>query len=355
MSKKKDLKKRFIKEAKAESKQSKVAPVKDKKHKKQVKGKRDRKSVKELAIDFFSPTTKKAKIISFSLVVIAGFALGAGTSNYKNNEVATATVATYDGGKVRAYDLYTQLKNNMNGSQLMLTTLEYEVFENAYGDKITDKQVDDFYRYYVSSGITTQIVGNNGVSEKDAKALIKKNLAFEYGVKKQLKVSDEEKEKTFKSNWQPDQEIQFLSFDSKEEADKALAEVNSGVSLEKVSNYDKIVGSQTETVTYSQSVGILPDTLYNLKTGEAGELISTQADSSGSPVNYYYVVKMVKATHKGNDWEKFDKELSEIVKQTKIAKNDKAVTEIIKQEFARAGVKINDKYMQKALADYVEE
>ena len=139
------------------------------------------------------------------------------------------------------------------------------------------------------------------------------------------------------------------------EADKALAEVSSGVSLEKVSNYDKIVGSQTKTVTYSQSIGILPDTLYNLKTGEAGELISTQADSSGSPVNYYYVVKMVKATSKGNDWKKFDKELSDIVKQTKIAKNDKAVTEVIKQEFAKAGVKINDKYMKKALADYVEE
>ena len=333
----------------------KVVSIKDKKRKKSVKSKRDRKPLKELAIGFFSPTTKKAKIISFSLVAIAGFALGAGTSNYKNNEVATATVATYDGGKVKAYDLYTQLKNNMNGSQLMLTTLEYEVFENAYGNKITNKQVDDFYRYYVSSGITTQIVGNNGVSEKDAKALIKKNLAFDYGVKKQLKVSDKEKEDTFKSNWQPDQEIQFLSFDSKEEADKALAEVNSGVSLEKVSNYDKIVGSQTKTVTYSQSIGILPDTLYNLKTGEAGELISTQADSSGSPVNYYYVVKMVKATSKGNDWKKFDKELSDIVKQTKIAKNDKAVTAVIKQEFAKAGVKINDKYMKKALADYVEE
>lgn len=116
----------------------KVVSIKGKK-----RNKHDRKPLKELAIGFFSPTTKKAKIISFSLVAIAGFALGAGTSNYKNNEVATATVATYDGGKVKAYDLYTQLKNNMNGSQLMLTTLEYEVFENAYGNKITDKQVDD--------------------------------------------------------------------------------------------------------------------------------------------------------------------------------------------------------------------
>ena len=47
----------------------KVVSIKDKKRKKSVKSKHDRKPLKELAIGFFSPTTKKLLLGSPSVLV----------------------------------------------------------------------------------------------------------------------------------------------------------------------------------------------------------------------------------------------------------------------------------------------
>lgn len=294
--------------------------------------------------------TTKSKVIALCSVAILSFSAGA--VGIKNHDAVTSsvTVASYDGGRILASDLYDQLKNNTKGSGLVKNTLILEVFERNYGSKVTQEQVDKKLPEYAYSGLST--IGNKGNSEKEMKDLVKKQLAYEYGMTKHLKVSDKELEQVFKSGWQPDVTAQFLVFSSEADATKAMAELEANKPLNKVSNANKAIGGFPTPAKLSYGSNFIGTEVYKVRTGDKKIIKYKTHDGSGNEVTLYAVFNMVEATAKSDSWKDYQKELSTLVKQQKMSQNSQEVKAIIRSEFKKANVVVNDDYLKKALTDY---
>ena len=50
------------------------------------------------------------------------------------------------GGKITVEDFYNEAKKEQSNQSLVRNMIIYKVFENAYGDKVTDKQIDKEYK-----------------------------------------------------------------------------------------------------------------------------------------------------------------------------------------------------------------
>ena len=312
----------------------------------QLKGKQ-RATLKDIFHRIFDMDTKRGRVLALGATALISFSVSAIGVRYSNQRVSDLTVATYNGGSISAKDLYEQLKNNMTGSGLVRNTLILDVFGKAYGDKISDKEVEQHYSRFSESDFESI-----GSENSQMKKLVKNELAFEYGVKQQLNVSDEELKAIYDSGWQPNVTVKYLIFPDENEANAAFTEVSNGTKYDKVKNVGSAIGGLVEENELTYSDNLLGPDLYAMKDGESKILPFKTADASQQPVTYYAVVTMIKNNPNSGKWDDYKKELADIVKQNKIAKFDKDVLAIIQKEFKKANVVVNDEYFKKALSDY---
>ena len=85
----------------------------------------------------------KKKILLATTGLLSVIVLGAcsGSSNQD--------IATMKGGKITVEDFYNEAKKEQSNQSLVRNMIIYKVFENAYGDKVTDKQIDKEYKKIV--------------------------------------------------------------------------------------------------------------------------------------------------------------------------------------------------------------
>lgn len=265
-------------------------------------------------------------------------------------------IVTMKGGKITVEDFFDEAKTQATSQQLVQNMVVFKVMENAYGDKVTDKQIQEKYdetaKQYGDAFET--VLKSSGLTEKTFKDQIKKSLAFEAGLKAHVKLTDEDLKAAWAS-FHPEVEAQIIMTASEDDANAALKEINDGKDFAEVAK-----STSTDTTTKndggkvkfdSQSTTIpaaVQTAAYALKDGEVSKVITVP----GNYGNSFYIVKMIKNKAKGNSMDPYKKELEKIATNDKI-QNSNFQTTVIKEELKKANVKVKDKAFDSALSQYL--
>ncbi|NTO91377.1 peptidyl-prolyl cis-trans isomerase [Enterococcus faecium] len=265
----------------------------------------------------------------------------------KSNE----TIATFKGGTLTVQDFYDNPKVKSNNQTLLKKMIVFKAFDDVYGKEISSKEVTKEYNEQIKK------LGPNykeqlkavGQTEETYKKLFKQMLAFQYGLKANVKLTDKDLDTAWKEFY-PEVSTQIILFSTKEEADKAKKEANEG------ENFSKLVQAYGKNKTLKETDGKMnfdstnPEiptevkkAAFKLKNGEVSDIIPVT-----DPTTYqqsYYLVKMVKKQDKGSNKDKYKSELEKIATEAKTLDTefmDKTNRKVIKKD----NVTIKDPYVK---------
>jgi foldase protein PrsA len=294
----------------------------------------------------------KKKILLATAGLLSVIVLGAcsGSSNQD--------IATMKGGKITVEDFYNEAKKEQSNQSLVRNMIIYKVFENAYGDKVTDKQIDKEYKKQekqLGDSFESQLQ-SAGYTKKSYKEYLKQSLAFQEGLKAHVKITD----KDIKAAWDsfhPEVTARIILASSEDEAKeikKQLDDKGDFAKIAKEKSQDSTTKKDGGEIKFDSQSTTVPsevkEAAFKLKDGEVSDVI-TAMDSS-TYQSSYYIVKMEKNSSKGNDMDKYKKELKQIAEDTKMA-DQTFSSEVISKELKKANVKIKDDSFENILSDFL--
>lgn len=282
---------------------------------------------------------KYKKVLSVAGVAVASAVMLTACSGNKLSDVAT-----YKGGKVSGQDAYSALKFNQQNQAIVKNLAILDVYNSAYGDKISDSKVNDVLKKYKSNYESDskfeEALKTSGYTEKTFKEYLKKQLAYEYGVKKNMKVTDND----IKAEWekyQPNQNVKLMVFTDENAAKEAKDKLNNNEDFDKVAS-EKSASKKTDyTMNYTDTV--VPDNIkeaiYKLNNNGVTDVLTYEDQTSGQKI--YYIAKMVKKQDKPKSMDKVKNDLIDTIKATNFA-NGTGVDAIVRQELAKQNFKVMD-------------
>ena len=282
---------------------------------------------------------KYKKVLSVAGIALASTVMLTACSGNKLSDVAT-----YKGGKVSGQDAYSALKFNQQNQAIVKNLAILDVYNSAYGDKISDSKVNDVLKKYKSNYESDskfeEALKTSGYTEKTFKEYLKKQLAYEYGVKKNMKVTDAE----IKAEWekyQPNQNVKLMVFTDENAAKEAKDKLNNNEDFDKVAS-EKSASKKTDyTMNYTDTV--VPDNIkeaiYKLNNNDVTGVLTYEDQTSGQKI--YYIAKMVKKQDKPKSMDKVKNDLIDTIKATNFA-NGTGVDAIVRQELAKQNFKVMD-------------
>lgn len=282
---------------------------------------------------------KYKKVLSMAGIALASTVMLTACSGNKLSDVAT-----YKGGKVSGQDAYSALKFNQQNQAIVKNLAILDVYNSAYGDKISDSKVNDVFKKYKSNYESDskfeEALKTSGYTEKTFKTYLKKQLAYEYGVKKNMKVTDAE----IKAEWekyQPNQNVKLMVFTDENVAKEAKDKLNNNEDFDKVAS-EKSASKKTDyTMNYTDTV--VPDNIkeaiYKLNNNDVTDVLTYEDQTSGQKI--YYIAKMVKKQDKPSSMDKVKNDLIDTIKATNFA-NGTGVDAIVRQELAKQNFKVMD-------------
>lgn len=282
---------------------------------------------------------KYKKVLSAAGVAVASAVMLTACSGNKLSDVAT-----YKGGKVSGQDAYSALKFNQQNQAIVKNLAILDVYNSAYGDKISDSKVNDVLKKYKSNYESDskfeEALKTSGYTEKTFKEYLKKQLAYEYGVKNNMKVTDAE----IKAEWekyQPNQNVKLMVFTDENAAKEAKDKLNNNEDFDKVAS-EKSASKKTDyTMNYTDTV--VPDNIkeviYKLNNNDVTDVLTYEDQTSGQKI--YYIAKMVKKQDKPSSMDKVKNDLIDTIKATNFA-NGTGVDAIVRQELAKQNFKVMD-------------
>lgn len=297
----------------------------------------------------------KKKLILAAAGAMAVFSLAACSSGSKD-------IATMKGSTITVDDFYNQIKGQSTSQQAFSQMVIYKVFEDKYGNKVTDKDVqkkfDDAKEQMEAQGAKfTDALKQYGLTEKDFKKQLKQTAAFQEGMKAHLKITDEDL-KTAWASFHPEVEAQIIQVASEDDAKAVKKEITDGGDFAKIAK-DKSTDAATKKdggkIKFDSQSTTVPaevkEAAFKLKDGEVSEPIA--ATNAQTYQTTYYVVKMTKNKAKGNDMKPYEKEIKKIAEETKLA-DQTFQAKVISDELKAANVKIKDDAFKNALAGYMQ-
>ncbi|WP_165002815.1 MULTISPECIES: peptidylprolyl isomerase [unclassified Enterococcus] len=288
-----------------------------------------------------------------ALAILIGGGLLAGCTTNTGDEAAV----TYKGGTISEQELTDSLKKMQGADSTVQQLIVFQVFEEKYGDDVSDKKVDSEYnktKEQLGDSFDSQLKAA-GYTEKTFKENLKQRLAYQEGLEKHVKLTDEDLKTAWKS-FHPEVEAQIIKVASEDEAKEVKKSADNGddfAKLAKEKSTDtetKEDGGKIKFDSQSQTVPAeVQEAAFKLKDGQVSDVITATNASTYS--TDYYVVKMVKNQNKGNDMDKYKDQLKEIATQTKL--NDQAfTTKVIGEVLKDANVKIKDKDFENVLSTF---
>lgn len=281
---------------------------------------------------------KKLKLIGITLA--SATLLTACSQQSDMNEKVTS----FKGGGVTVSDIYNEAKKQDTTSQIVYNMTVSQIFDNEYGDKVSDKDVKDtvanYKDQYESEKEFKAAIKQNGFTEKEFEKYIKQQLAYEKGIKEHIKVSDADLKKAYKI-YMPDQTIDLMAFSDKKIADEVAKEVNKD-------NFEELAKSKSEladqgidytlTSTDASVPAEIREKIYKLKAGEVSEVMEYKDETLGATA--YFIVK-VDNPKKKESLDTYKKELKELIVNEKFA-DQNTVNKIVKDVLAKNNFKLND-------------
>ena len=285
----------------------------------------------------------KKKLILAAAGAMAVFSLAACSSGSKD-------IATMKGSTITVDDFYNQIKEQSTSQQAFSQMVIYKVFEEKYGDKVTDK-------VEAQGGKFSDALKQAGLTEKTFKKQLKQRAAYDAGLKAHLKITDEDL-KTAWASFHPEVEAQIIQVASEDDAKAVKKEITDGGDFTKIAK-EKSTDAATKKdggkIKFDSQATTVPaevkEAAFKLKDGEVSEPIA--ATNMQTYQTTYYVVKMTKNKAKGNDMKPYEKEIKKIAEETKLA-DQTFVSKVISDELKAANVKIKDDAFKNALAGYMQ-
>ncbi|OTO71924.1 MULTISPECIES: peptidylprolyl isomerase [unclassified Enterococcus] len=294
----------------------------------------------------------KKKILLATAGLLSVIVLGACSGG------SSQDIATMKGGKITVEDFYNEAKKEQSNQSLVRNMIIYKVFENAYGDKVSDKQIDKEYdkqEKQLGDSFESQLK-SAGYTKKSYKDYLKQSLAFQEGLKAHVKITDKDTKAAWDS-FHPEVTARIILASSEDEAKEIKKQLNDKGDFAKIAkekSQDQTTKKDGGEIKFdSQSTNVpaeVKEAAFKLKDGEVSDVI-TAMDSS-TYQSSYYIVKMEKNSSKGNDMDKYKKELKQIAEDTKMA-DQTFSSEVIAKELKKANVKIKDDSFENILSDFL--
>ena len=251
-----------------------------------------------------------------ALAIVLGTGLLSGCTN-----AGEKTAVSYKGGTISEQEVMDSLKKMQGADSAVQQLIVYQV----YGDDVSTKEIDSQYdqtKKQLGDSFDSQLK-SAGYTEQTFKDSIKQSLAFQEGLKKHIKLTDEDL-KTAWESFHPEVEAQIIQVASEDDAKDVKKAADKGDDFSKLAK-DKSTDTTTKEdggkVKFDSTTTTVPaevkEAAFKLKDGQVSDVItSTNASTYNTE---YYVVKMVKNQNKGNDMDKYKKELKEIATDTKLS------------------------------------
>ncbi|MFP7428846.1 peptidylprolyl isomerase [Enterococcus lactis] len=295
----------------------------------------------------------KKRFLALAIVLGAGLLSGCTNAGEK-------TAVSYKGGTISEQEVMDSLKKMQGADSTVQQLIVYQVFEDKYGDDVSTKEVDYQYdqtKKQLGDSFDSQLK-TAGYTEETFKDSIKQSLAFQEGLKKHIKLTDEDLKTAWKT-FHPEVEAQIIQVASENDAKDVKKAADKGDDFSKLAK-DKSTDTTTKEdggkVKFDSTTTTVPtevkEAAFKLKDGQVSDVITSTNTSTYA--TEYYVVKMVKNQNKGNDMDKYKKELKEIATDTKLSDStfqNKVIGEVLKD----ANVKIKDKDFENVLSTFTSD
>ncbi|ELA50940.1 TPA: peptidylprolyl isomerase [Enterococcus faecium] len=290
-----------------------------------------------------------------ALAIVLGTGLLSGCTN-----AGEKTAVSYKGGTISEQEVMDSLKKMQGADSAVQQLIVYQVFEDKYGDDVSTKEIDSQYdqtKKQLGDSFDSQLK-SAGYTEQTFKDSIKQSLAFQEGLKKHIKLTDEDL-KTAWESFHPEVEAQIIQVASEVDAKDVKKAADKGDDFSKLAK-DKSTDTTTKEdggkVKFDSTTTTVPaevkEAAFKLKDGQVSDVITST--NASTYTTEYYVVKMVKNQNKGNDMDKYKKELKEIATDTKLSDStfqNKVIGEVLKD----ANVKIKDKDFENVLSTFTSD
>ncbi|EOS8042828.1 peptidyl-prolyl cis-trans isomerase [Enterococcus faecium] len=290
-----------------------------------------------------------------ALAIVLGTGLLSGCTN-----AGEKTAVSYKGGTISEQEVMDSLKKMQGADSAVQQLIVYQVFEDKYGDDVSTKEIDSQYdqtKKQLGDSFDSQLK-SAGYTEQTFKDSIKQSLAFQEGLKKHIKLTDEDL-KTAWESFHPEVEAQIIQVASEDDAKDVKKAADKGDDFSKLAK-DKSTDTTTKEdggkVKFDSTTTTVPaevkEAAFKLKDGQVSDVITST--NASTYTTEYYVVKMVKNQNKGNDMDKYKKELKEIATDTKLSDStfqNKVIGEVLKD----ANVKIKDKDFENVLGTFTSD
>ena len=290
-----------------------------------------------------------------ALAIVLGTGLLSGCTN-----AGEKTAVSYKGGTISEQEVMDSLKKMQGADSAVQQLIVYQVFEDKYGDDVSTKEIDSQYdqtKKQLGDSFDSQLK-SAGYTEQTFKDSIKQSLAFQEGLKKHIKLTDEDL-KTAWESFHPEVEAQIIQVASEDDAKDVKKAADKGDDFSELAK-DKSTDTTTKEdggkVKFDSTTTTVPaevkEAAFKLKDGQVSDVITST--NASTYTTEYYVVKMVKNQNKGNDMDKYKKELKEIATDTKLSDStfqNKVIGEVLKD----ANVKIKDKDFENVLSTFTSD
>lgn len=299
---------------------------------------------------------KTKKILAGAVTLLATVTLAACSSS------ADKDIITMKGNAISVSEFYEQVKTNAQAQQVLLSMVISHVFEEQYGDKVSESEVNEAYEkmaeQYGDSFATA--LASAGLTTDSYKEQIRTNKLVEYAVKQaaEKELTDENYKAAYEA-YTPEVTARIIKLDDEAKAKEVLAAAQAEgadfAQLAKDNSTDSATKENGGEVKFDSTSTTVPtevqSAVFALNAGQVGASVVTVVDMTTYTTSYY-VVKLEAKSEKSANWEDYKDKLKEIIVAQK--QNDATfVATVLKEALSKANVKIKDAAFQNLLSQYV--
>ena len=299
----------------------------------------------------------KKKILTGAVTLFSVVALAACSQTAKDKDIVTMK-----GETITVSEFYDQVKNNGASQQVLLQMAIKQVFEEKYGKKVTDKEVEEAFEKMKSAyGSAFQnVLAQSGLTEDAYRDQIRANKLVEYAVKKaaEAELTDENYKKAY-DEYTPEVTAQVIKLDSEDKAKEVLAKAQESgadfAQLAKDNSTDEKTKANGGEITFDSASTELPDVVkkatFALNVDGISDVITAPGTQAYS--NSFYIVKLTKKTEKSSNWEDYKEKLKTVILTQK--QNDATFVQgVISKELQAANIKVKDQAFQNIFTQYIQ-
>ena len=271
-----------------------------------------------------------------------------GCSKSNNTEVAQYG----KNKKVTQEEFYKAIKTSLSSKTILANLLIYDALNEQYGKKLSSKAVNQEYNNYKERYVDqfASFLSQNGYTTTSFRRMIKINLLSKIALKAQIKPTNKQLKKEWKT-YSPSVTVQHILTTDKNTANTVIQKLNNGTSFASLaqkysvdssssSNGGKISAFNKDNKQLDSS---FKEAAYKLKNGE-------YTTTPVKTTNGYEIIKMIKHPSKGS----FEENKQDLINNLydKWATNPTVMKNVISQTLKDQKVQIKDKDLESALDQY---